>query len=386
MPKTSDPITKETRADGSVRYRVTVDTGRDPATGRRVQRKARFTTYREARAWLAATRTEVTTGRYVPPSKVVLAEHLARWLDGRTDVKPGTLANYRDAVKIVTATLGQRPLAVLSKADVDGMVRGMLNGSLRRQGRAGEPLSPATVRLTLTVLTMALDAAVKEGKLARNVAALVDRPRQQRREKVVWEAAEAAAFTTVSDEDRLAGAWRLSLSGLRRGEVLGLRWGDVELDAGAAHVRRSRVYAGTDVIEQDSAKSTAGERTVPLTADAVTALRRTRARQAEERLAAGEVYQECGLVAVDEIGRPVAPRWYGDRFKALSRAAGVPVVTLHTARHGYGSHLLDQGVPLPIVSKVMGHSSVHVTAQVYAHVIREGADERVRAAMVAAGF
>lgn len=80
------------------------------------------------------------------------------------------------------------------------------------------------------------------------------------------------------------------------------------------------------------------------------------------------------------------PRWYADRFKALAEAAAVPVVSLHTARHGYGSHLLDQGVPLPIVSQAMGHGSVDVTAIVYAHALKSGADDRVRAAMVAAGL
>lgn len=387
MPRPTEPIHKEIRSDGSIRYRVVLDAGRDPDTGKRRQRKARFGTYREARAWLAATRTDVSTGAYVPPSKVSVAEHLSSWLAGRTDIKPATVANYGDALKVVVSSLGQRPLDALSKSDLDLMVAGMLNGTLRRQGRAGQPLSSRAVGLTLTVLTMALDAAVREGRLARNVAALVDRPRQQHRTvKVVWEADEAAAFTAVSDEDRLAGAWRLSLSGLRRSEVLGARWVDVDLDAELVHVRRSRVLAGGQVIEQDSTKSTAGERTVPLTAAAVAALRRTRARQAEERLAAGEVYQDSHLVVVDELGRPVGPRWYGDRFKALSRTAGVPVVTLHTARHGYGSYLLDQGVPLPIVSKVMGHASVNVTASVYAHALRAGADERVRAAMAAAGL
>ena len=89
---------------------------------------------------------------------------------------------------------------------------------------------------------------------------------------------------------------------------------------------------------------------------------------------------------MDALGAPAAPRWYADRFKALAKSAGVPVVSLHTARHGYGSHLLDQGVPLPIVSQVMGHASVDVTASVYAHALKSGADERVRAALVAAGL
>ncbi|MDQ1626414.1 MAG: hypothetical protein QOI54_158 [Actinomycetota bacterium] len=114
---------------------------------------------------------------------------------------------------------------------------------------------------------------------------------------------------------------------------------------------------GSQVIDQDT-KSVAGERLVPLSPDAVATLRRTRATQAAERLQAGSAYQDSGRLVVDAVGAPVSPRWYADRFKALSRSAGVPVVSLHTARHGYGSHLLDRGVPLPIVSQVMGHASV----------------------------
>ncbi len=98
------------------------------------------------------------------------------------------------------------------------------------------------------------------------------------------------------------------------------------------------------------------------------------------------MYVDSGLVVVDEIGRPLHPRQFGETFKRLSGQAGVPVTTLHTARHGFGSYLLDQGVPLPIVSKVMGHASVDVTARVYAHALSTGADERVRSAMVAAGL
>ena len=192
-------------------------------------------------------------------------------------------------------------------------------------------------------------------------------------------------FLTVSDDDRLAGAWRLSLAGLRRGEVLGMSWSDLDLDAGTVRVRRSRVSVAGGVIEQDT-KSAAGERTVPLSPDAVAALRRTKAVQAQERLAAGEVYRDTDLIAVDPLGAPVKPRWFSDRFKALAKQSGVPVVSLHTARHGYGSHLLDQGVPLPIVSQVLGHASVDVTATVYAHAFKAGADDRVRAAMVAAGL
>ena len=182
------------------------------------------------------------------------------------------------------------------------------------------------------------------------------------------------------------GAWRLSLSGLRRGEVLGLAWTDVDLDGGTVNVRASRVMVAGQAVLQTSTKSAAGRRVVPLTPTAVAALRRMRSQQAQERLAAGPAYLDGGLVVVDALGRPVTPRWYADAFHALSRQAGVPVVRLHDARHAYGSHLLDQGVPLPIVSAAMGHASVDITAAVYAHALKGGADDRVRNALVAAGL
>lgn len=239
----SEPIKKE--ATG--RYVVVVDVA-SPGEKRK-QLKRRFTTYKEARTWLAATRSEVATGRYVAPTKVTVTEHLTEWLAGRRDLKPGTLANYRDAVKIVRSDQSSdrhlwRPSRRPTWTGWWPACWTAPYGSLRRRGRPGQPLGPDTIRLTLTVLTMALDGAVKEGRLARNVAALVDRPRQDKREKVVWEAAEAERFTAVSDLDRLAGAWRLSLSGLRRGEVFGLRWDSVDLEASVVHVRRSRVIAG----------------------------------------------------------------------------------------------------------------------------------------------
>lgn len=134
-------------------------------------------------------------------------------------------------------------------------------------------------------------------------------------------------------------------------------------------------------------KTAAGRRVLALPPGAVAALKRMKAQQAQERLQAGGIYQDSGLVAVDRLGGPVTPRWYGDRFKALARDAGVPVVRLHDARHAYGSHLLDQGVPPTIVSDVLGHASVDITASVYAHAVKDDTThDRVRQAAVAAGL
>ena len=380
-----EPIRRLDDAQGKVRgYRVVVDGPRD-ASGKRKQVTKTVKTQREAREWLAQTRTTITKGDFVARSGVTLDAHLDQWLESRFNVKATTRANYRDALKPVRRRLGDRKLQSLKVADVDSLVAGMLDESLRTQGTKGAPLSPRSARLMVTVLAMALDRAVKDGLVGRNVARDVERPRDARATRDVWDAVDVGKFLKAADGDRLAGAWHLTLHGLRRGEALGLRWADVDLTEGLAVVCQNRVLIDGAVFTQDT-KTAAGERTVPLSVAAVVALKRTKAQQAQERLAAGPAYQDSGLVVVEALGAPMLPRWYSDRFKALSRLAGVPVVRLHDARHAFGSHLLDQGVPLPIVSEVMGHASVNVTASVYAHALKEGSHGRVRAAMQAAGM
>lgn len=383
-----EPIRKlERDSQNRTRYRAVVDIGRDPATGRRRQQTKTFPTLREAKDWVRATRTDVQRGAHVGPQRVTVAEYAETWLEGRRDLKPSTRDNYRLALRPVTATFGARPLQALDKADLDKMVTRMLDGSLRSVGTPGKPLSARSVCLTLGVLAQVLDAGVREGRLQRNVASLVERPRQASTHRAVWETSDTARFLQVADRDRLAGAWRLTLHGLRRGEVLALRWVDVDLDAAVATVQRSRVVVGGVPVMQDSTKSSAGRRAVPLSPDAVTALRMHRARQHEERLAAGTGWVDTeGHIAVDSFGRLVSPRWYADAFKAMARAAGLPVVRLHDARHAYGSYLLDAGVPVPVVAQVMGHASPAITMSVYAHALRAGTDERVRAATSAAGL
>lgn len=383
-----EPIRKlPADSQGRVRYRAVVDTGRDPATGRRKQATRTFPTLRAARAWVAETRTDVSRGTHVDSHVLTVAEYVTAWLEGRRDLKPATRENYLLALRPVTATVGARPLQALTKSDLDSTVAQMLNGSLRSTGTAGKPLSARSVRLTLGVLSQALDSAVREGRLHRNVAALVERPRQATVKPTVWEASDTARFLSAADNDRLAGAWRLTLHGLRRGEVLALRWQDVDLEAGLVAVHRTRVVVAGQAVIQDSTKTTSGRRTVPLSPEAVAVLRLHRAQQREERLLAGSSWADQeGHLVVDTLGRMVSPRWYADTFKALSKRAGVPVVRLHDARHAYGSYLLDAGVPVPVVAQVMGHASPAITMTVYAHALRTGADERVRAASSAAGL
>ena len=231
--------------------------------------------------------------------------------------------------------LGGRYLQSIEKADIEGLVTWMLTAGRRRGGRAGTGLSARSVRLTLGRLTAALEMAVAERKIGWNPARYVKPPAHTPRERETWTAAEVRAFLAAADADRLAACWRLSLYGLRRGEVLGLRWRDIDLKAAGAHRPagpRARRVRGPHRGRRSPA---AAPGRCPLDDALVAALKALKARQAAERLAAGEAYERSGYVAADELGRPVHPEWYTDEFHRVSDRAQVRRIRLHESQaHG----------------------------------------------------
>jgi integrase len=377
-----DPIKKVTLKDGSVRYRFVVDVGRKP-DGKRDQRTYTFRTKREASDEYARIKADRSRGTFVAPSKKTLGEHLTEWLAGKRKIRESTRGNYRQALIPVHEQLGHLALQEVTKAHVDRLVNGMLSSG-RRVGTKGAPLSKTTVTLMLTVLAMALDDAVKQGALVRNVARLVDRPGIAPTEMRTWTAEEASAFLAFTATDRLAVAWMLSLYGLRRGELLGLRWCDVDLTGRLAEerglvpgtpslvIRRTRVIVEGEVVEGEP-KSAKSKRTLPLDSVMVDGLTALQLRQRDEVETAGEAYagpcQDCGEthVVVDEVGDLVHPESYSDRFEVLVRKAKVPGIRLHDTRHTCGTLMHLRGVPVAVISAWLGHHSPAFTMRVYVH-------------------
>jgi integrase len=366
MPK----IHSYTASDGSKRYWFRADTGRGP-DGRRLQERKTFTRRKDAELAMARITTATGAGAYVRPTRETLGEYLDTYLEGATrNVRASTRRNYEDALLPAREQLGGRYLQTISKADVEGLVTWMLTSGRRRGGKAGSGLSARSVALTLGRLTAALEMAVAEDKIARNPAAHVKPPAHTPRRQETWAAAEVHEFLAVADADRLAACWRLSLYGLRRGEVLGLRWRDTDLNAGAITVAQARVLAGYEV-RVERPKSVNGIRTLPLDDALVAALKALRARQAAERLAAGEAYERSGYVAADELGRPVHPEWYTDEFHRVSDRAKVRRIRLHESRHTACSLMEKAGVPVSIISAWAGHYSGAFTMATYVHASAE---------------
>lgn len=206
----------------------------------------------------------------------------------------------------------------------------------------------------------------------------------------VWSAEELSRFLTASREDRYHGAWWLLAStGMRRGEALGLRWSDIDLDAGRADIRRTLVTTdvqrkGEPGMAWGTPKTAKGRRTVALDEGTVTALRAHRARQAQERLALGEGYQDGDLVVCLPDGRPVHPKTLSSHFERLVKRLGLPRVRLHDLRHTHATLALRAGIHPRIVQERLGHANVSITLDTYSHVdldMQAAAAARVAALM-----
>jgi integrase len=393
MPRGSDPIKKVVLPSGAVRYRFTVDVGRKAKTdaaGRPVlkdgkpvmmrdQRTFSFERRKDAVEKRSALLSDRARGTLVAASKMTLSQHLEDWLAGKRDLKTRTFGNYRDALKPVHEELGQIELQKLSKANVDQLVRRMLTSG-RRVGRKGTPLAASTVVLMLTVLSMALDDAMAQGLVLRNVARLVERPKMGRHEMRTWTAEQAAGFLGAVAGERLAVGWGLSMYGMRRGEVLGLRWCDVDLVSKSLTIRKTRSPFDGAVVEDDP-KSERSMRTLPLDDDLVASLTALQLRQRKEAESAGDAYGTCLdcrelHVVVDELGAPIHPESFSDQFDVRVRRAGLPAIRLHDARHTCGTLMHLRGVPTAVISAWLGHASASFTMKVYVH----SQDEALRAA------
>lgn len=241
----------------------------------------------------------------------------------------------------------------------------------------GRGLSPSSVRQIYTVARAGLDAAVRDGLLGRNPVALVKRPGVQRGEARHPSGAEVAAVLRAAAGSRYYLALVIVAgTGLRKGELLALRWSDVDLDAGTLTVRGTlaRINGQLKISEPKTARS---RRTVPVAPAVVTMLKTHRKTQLAERLRAGNQWTDTGLVICTEFGTPVDPRSFLRVIETAAKAAGVGGVGIHTLRHTAATRWLESGVHVKQVADLLGHSSIAVTADVYGHGSDDGARRAV---------
>ena len=362
MPK----IEKIELADGRTRYRARAETGRWP-NGKRRQKWIYGDRKKDVERELARIGYQRARGEYVADSRETVNEMIDAYLrSAYFEQADNTRVSYTNALLPVRERIGHLPIQKVKREIIEVEVRDwmMLMGR-RRGGKPGTGLGPRSVRLTLGRLSAAFELACKDGKLAANPARYVKMPSEVKTARSTWSEAELRRFLAVADADRLAAAWRLSLYGLRRGEVCGLRWEDVNLDARTVRIGRARVLVNGRVIVK-APKSERGYRTLPLDDVLTAGLRALHRRQAAERLAGGQAYEASGYVVADELGAAPSPEWFSDEFHRLAAAAGVPRIRLHDGRHTVNSLLAAAGVPDHIRAAWCGHT-VAVNVATYTH-------------------
>jgi len=359
----SGSIRKRERADG-VRYEAVVDFGLDPATGKRIQRSKAFKTKREAREYLTASLSEVDKGTFVDRSRQTVAEMMAYWLDteARPRLRGKTVFDYENTIRNhILPELGTIPIQKLT-AD-------RLHKFYADKTAAG--VGPRTIRLCHLHLRQALRQATRLGLVARNVADLVSPPKGQPKEMKVWTYEQAQTFLAVAGESIYGPIWILALAtGMRRGELLGVRWKDVDLGRRTLQVRQT-VGSLRGRIEFKPPKTRSSMRTVSLPKEVVAILREHKRRQNERRLALGEAWNDHDLVFAVGTGNPIHPDNVRHDFARLVRKAGVPLIRVHDQRHTHVTLGLAAGVNLKALSEAVGHRDISITLGIYGHVLAE---------------
>jgi integrase len=354
------------RQRGQRSWELKFDLGRDPVTGKRLSRYVNFKgTKREAQAELNRLLNSRNEGTYLDPTKMTVAEYLEHWLPVDIDrrVAAKTAARHRGIVRHnIIPRIGKIPLRKLTAVHIEAFEADLQReGRCRHRDRRGQALTAQTVLHVHRTLSQALEHAVKTDVLFRNPALQVRPPRPPGREIKILTKPEIATVLRACESRGLYLPVLVAVTtGIRRGELFGLRWSDLDLAHGRHMVNQS--LEGKSTFKTPKTKSS--RRTITLPALTVEALKEHRAAQAEDRLRLG--LGKPDLVFTRADGSPVSIDYVSRTFGELIRSLGVTPITFHGLRHTHISHQLMDGVHIKIVSERAGHASVGVTLSVYA--------------------
>jgi integrase len=356
------------RKDGRWEARYTAQTASGPK-----RRVIYGRTRKEVADKLARVLADCASGLVFDDEGMTVAEYLDRWLEDsdRDSVRTSTHERHKEIVRLhIRPALGRLKLSKLTPAHVQGLYRDRLDSGL----------SPATVQKIHTVLHKALAQALRWHMVPRNVTDAVKAPRPTPKEMRPLSPEEARRLLEASRGDRLEALYVLAVhTGMRQGELLALKWEDVDLNEGVLRVRRTLARDGGR-ISLGEPKTKKSRRTVHLTGAAVEALRNHLERQLEDMGQLGDLYRDHGLVFTSEVGTLINPTNLRRRsFAPLLVRAGLPEIRFHDLRHTCASLLLSRNVHPKYVQELLGHATVAITLDTYSHVIPGMGDHTARA-------
>ncbi|MGQ5609202.1 MULTISPECIES: tyrosine-type recombinase/integrase [Streptomyces] len=356
------------------------------ADGTRKRVRVYGTTRREAADKLTEKIADSNHGLPVATADSTVSDYLTYWLGSVAvhRLRENTHTRYAACVRLhIIPSLGTKKIARLTAKEVRTFLdRLRTTCQCCTQGLDAEQkqccaigrccqkqLSPSTVTYVHSVLKSALEHAVREDELPRNVARNVKNATPRPRRFRPLTAAEARQFLNSAKADRLHALYELALrTGLRKGELLGLHWEDLDLNTGTATIRRSLQRTRTGGLTHLPTKTRASERRIALPTECLYPLKEHKQQQDKERETAGPGWRDSGLVFTTPTGRPLDPANLTRRFCTFLDRAGLRRIRFHDLRHSTATLLLEQGVDLVIIKELLGHAHIGVTAGVYAHV------------------
>lgn len=349
------------------RWQLVVEDGRDERGKRRQRYRSFDGTKADAERALRKFIDEIETGFSTGVKSVTVFGYFERWLvHVASRVRPRTIASYRQLADLhINPYLGKAKLTELRPMHVQDLYKTLLESG-RRTGKGGK-LSANSVVHVHRVLFMALRQAVRWRLVSMNVAEAVEPPRIRRIEMRTLEAAEVQALLEKARGSRLYEPILLAVTtGLRRGEILGLQWTDIDLERGRLSVSRSLQGDGS-LAETKTARS---RREVALPNTVLEALRRHKTRQNSLKLALGPAYVDRGFVFAMNFGESWKPDGISTLYRTIVNRAKLGRLRFHDLRHTAASLMLDQGLPITTVAAVLGHANTSTTLSLYAHAIK----------------
>ncbi|USK86144.1 site-specific integrase [Peribacillus asahii] len=333
--------------------------------GKPMQYKKRgFKTKKEAQKALHELEQSLITGSYIKPNKILFGDYLLnQWLeDKQTKVKKQTLKTYRWIVeKHIVPSLGHIEMNQITPMAIQKLYNRLTKDRI---------LSDENIQKVHTLINDSLKKAERWGVILRNPASLVDRPKAEKKEISVWNVQEVQTFLKYAkDYNRYYIAFLLALTtGMRQGEILGLRWKDIDFSQGCLRITQTLSVDGKELLPYT--KTRAGTRTVDLPDETIDALLIHKKIIDKEKLEVGiDQYQDYGLVVCTSTGTPTNKSNIRRTFKAIIQKAKLPKIRFHDMRHTHATLLLLQGVNPKIVSERLGHADVRITLDTYSHLL-----------------
>ncbi len=373
MARIPDYVKVVTYDSGTVRYEVRVEVG--AKGGKRKQQQKRFAKLADAVSAYNTARADRDRGVQVSPDELTVRQAVEQWLDGQR-IRPKTRSAYVTALRPVVDHLGDRPVQSITKADIEGVVKalregtstmGTWNAPTKLKGKevrakwAATSINPMLARLRSIFADL-----MAQGTVARNPAALVKALPATKSKLTTLDADQVAALLTATAPHPLGIAVQLAVHGLRRGEILALRWADVDLKGKTLRIEAARLpVAGGSLT--GAPKTPSSVRTLPLPPDLVTALRGEKQRQRQLRIRLGNRWPNSGMVVVGAVGEPPHPDTLTHAWADALAAAKLPHVRLHDARHGCATLMHLNGVPAVVIAAWLGHTDARFTLATYAH-------------------